>query len=321
MFKHNRISVRYQHNDPFAQGGGGAPSIFDQANQRQQQANSTMPEGMPNQPPRRATDPSRNQQSQQRQQFEQSGGTGQERDPNDSIVNQNGNDGGNEGGSLLDKYRTVSDNGQQSSGGNQPQQQSSTGGNNGGQGGQQSNGSQSNGNNQQTQDYFNLGAEHYTNAFGQRNFLDGVDKEKISAALEGDADAFTEVINAAVRNGATSSSFLSQQVAKRGSQGLLDGFRSELPKHVRDQQINDMWNGNKASLMKDPAMRPVAEAVLQQVRSRNPNATAAEINEEAEQYMREAFGAIGSNFADSQSEESNEQQSKGQDMSSLFDFG
>lgn len=300
-------------------GGGGTPNIFDQAQNRGRQESSTMPEGMPSHPPRGATDPSRNQQSQQRQQYEQQGGTGYQQDPNDNVINGNGDGSNNQGGSLLDKYRSSPDNGQQSNGNNQ-RQQSSTGSSDNGNGGQQQQQQSGSDNNQQSQDYFNLGADHYASAFGQRNFLDGIDKQKISAALEGDADAFTEVINAAVRNGATSSSFLSQQVAKRGSQGLLDGFRSELPDHVRKQQINDMWQSNKKSLMQDPAMRPVAEAILQQVQSKNPNATPAEINAEAEQYLQEAFGAIGGNFADSANKEEDNDDSNAQDMSSVFDF-
>ena len=309
MKNFNSLLTVKRNSDPFGMGGG-ALNIFDQANQRQRQQNSPMPNGMEQNIPRNATAVPNSQQRQQQQQnyqqqqFNQTGMTGGQDDPNDSIINGNDNGGSNGGGSLMDKYRQEPDNGNQQQQEAQQQQQQQ----------QPQNG---------VQDYFSLGADHFTNAFNQRDFTRGIDEDTFQKVLDGDANSLREVLNSVARNAASTSSYLSQQVSKRGTEGLLDGFKKDLPKQIRDQNINESWNNNKHSLMNDRAVAPISQAVLEMVRNRNPNATAQEINSEAERYFKELYGVMGTSMASSDESESSNGQRRssgdGLDMSQLFD--
>lgn len=306
---HARPQLATMYCAPF--GGGGDPfspntgpdtnNIFNQARQQQQQNSNTMPNGMQQQPPQGATNPAYDRHDQQ---FRETGATGsQGGDPNDGIINQDSNNGNGEGQSPLDKYRGNSDNGQQGQEQQDPNQQ------------QQQQAQQ-----QQPQevDYFEVGADKYQQLFSKQDFTQGIDQEQVQKALQGDAEAFMAVLNGVGRNAASNSSFLSSKVASKGVGSRLEKFGQEVPKMVRDQAVNEMFTNNKNKIYSDPATKPVIESIQSMVLKQNPNATASQVQQEVDEYLKAFTGSFAGTMADDEKQESQKGQQQEVDMSSIF---
>jgi hypothetical protein len=126
------------------------------------------------------------------------------------------------------------------------------------------------------------------------DFAKVMPKEKVDAALKGDSVAFNEVMNSvfhhAYANMAMSSTRIVEAMMKQQAAKLFEA----LPHHFRKHSVNDAVNGSDP-IFSNPAVAPMLETVKDQMRVKYPTASAKEIAEKAQSYVKEFAAAVSGN--------------------------
>jgi hypothetical protein len=120
------------------------------------------------------------------------------------------------------------------------------------------------------------------------NFAAGIPKETLEKALAGDATALAAAINAASQNAFHAAVLAVPGMVEPAVKTATQAVRAEVPSLFRNLQLQNTRSEN--SVLNDPAISPVVEALKSQAAAHNPTATPQEIMALVEQQMG-AFGA------------------------------
>lgn len=135
--------------------------------------------------------------------------------------------------------------------------------------------------------------EDLTARFGGLNVGNYIPQEAITKALGGDAAAFLEVLNTAVKIGAMTAHTASSDLARRGVDYSAENLQKKLPTTVSNMQLEELLRQDKT--LSAPAIKPMIDVVAKQVRDKYPGATNADIAEAARKYLEMAAGMLGAN--------------------------
>lgn len=138
---------------------------------------------------------------------------------------------------------------------------------------------------------FNLDAAKISEAASKANFTAGIAPEQLQAALKGDANALSQVINATAQQSfaqatIASTKLIEEALAKHGQRQV-----DQLPNLVKQQMVADSMATNP--LYQHEATRPLLKALETQLAAKHPNATAAQITEHAKSFIAEFAKVAG----------------------------
>ena len=120
------------------------------------------------------------------------------------------------------------------------------------------------------------------------NFAASVSAETIQKALNGDAAAFADALNSVAQNSFHAAVLAVPGMVEPAVKTATQQVRAEVPGLFRNLQLQNTRSEN--SVLNDPAISPVVEALKSQAAAHNPTATPQEIMALVEQQMG-AFGA------------------------------
>ena len=121
------------------------------------------------------------------------------------------------------------------------------------------------------------------------NFTQGIDPQKVQAALGGDANSFMEVINSATQRAFEMSLQVNAATTNAAGNTIGDRVKEYMPRAYKDQQLREAPVSNSA--LEHPAFQPMLQATRQQIARNNPQLSTAQVNAKAEEYFSSAFSA------------------------------
>lgn len=167
----------------------------------------------------------------------------------------------------------------------------------------------------------NVKSEAMQKAIGEMNFFDSSvagNQELVQNALKGDMNAFAQVLNMVARNAFSESMGMTARMTDTSARIAMERMRATAPKQVRTTTA-------EASLLKaipelsHPAYSSYATNVVNQIAQKNPNYSAEQIAEAAQNF----FGGLRGNVSPANNSQPNYQQSTpftqgNQDFSTFF---
>jgi hypothetical protein len=146
------------------------------------------------------------------------------------------------------------------------------------------------------------------------DFMHGVNPETVSKALGGDAQSFSEVINAAVRNAVSTSVQMSKGMVEHGVKTGTDRFGNTLDSRIRNFQLNSQTSKNPA--LQHPIGKALMTTVVRQIAEANPKMSAEEASAKGE----ELFSQFASMLTAKDGKEGNQESGpKKMDWTSFLD--
>lgn len=115
------------------------------------------------------------------------------------------------------------------------------------------------------------------------NFASNIPQEQMQKALAGDTQAFADVINSAAREAFAAAAQLSHGLVEQGVRTGADRLNGTLDSRIRNFSIKSQNTSNEA--LSHPAVAPMLNAVKMQIASSNPNLSADQVQQQAEQYF------------------------------------
>ena len=115
------------------------------------------------------------------------------------------------------------------------------------------------------------------------NFAANIPQEQMQKALGGDVQAFSDVINSAAREAFAAAAQLSHGLVEQGVRTGADRLNGTLDSRIRNFQVKSQNTSNEA--LNHPAVAPMLNAVKSQIASSNPNLSAEQVQQQAEQYF------------------------------------
>jgi hypothetical protein len=107
---------------------------------------------------------------------------------------------------------------------------------------------------------------------------------KITAGGPDAAAAFAQALNDVSQRAYAQSSFASTKIVEAALQKFQEGMESRLPGQIKKHQVSDSLRASNPALQ-HPAAAPIMEAMQAQLTVKYPNATVAEIQDMASQYL------------------------------------
>lgn len=141
-----------------------------------------------------------------------------------------------------------------------------------------------------TQPVFNFDPAKITETAGTMDFMANIAPENITKALSGDATAFADVINAAVRNAVVGVTVNSGNLINQALVTNNQRITSSLPTAIKQTQLMDMPTENP--ILDHPQVQPLVTALRKLAFSNNPTASAAEINKQVASYITGLGAAV-----------------------------
>lgn len=125
------------------------------------------------------------------------------------------------------------------------------------------------------------------NAFRQQlanvNFASNIPQETVQKAMSGDAQAFSDAINAATREAFAAAAQLSHGLVEHGARTAAERLNGTLDSRIRNFQIKTQNTNHEA--LAHPAVAPMLNAVKMQIAQSNPQLTPEAVQQQAEQYF------------------------------------
>lgn len=121
--------------------------------------------------------------------------------------------------------------------------------------------------------------QHVNNA----NFTANIPQETIQKAVSGDVTAFMEAINMASREAFSAAAQLSQGVSEHAAREAATRLDGTLDSRIRGHAIRTQNSDNPA--LSHPAAAPMVNAIKAQIATQNPQLTAKEVQQRAEDYF------------------------------------
>lgn len=115
------------------------------------------------------------------------------------------------------------------------------------------------------------------------NFASNIPQETVQKAMSGDAQAFSEAINAATREAFAAAAQLSHGLVEHGARTAAERLNGTLDSRIRNFQIKTQNTNHEA--LAHPAVAPMLNAVKMQIAQSNPQLTPEAVQQQAEQYF------------------------------------
>lgn len=128
-----------------------------------------------------------------------------------------------------------------------------------------------------------------------------IPQELLTKATSGDAAAFAQVINSVSQATFAASMRMANDFSARASKEAETRLTSSLPEHFKKFSLSDSTPKNPT--LSHPAVRPMIEAIKAQLAMKFPEATTADLNQKAEQYVGAMFSEIGKGTPQEKSEQ------------------
>jgi hypothetical protein len=117
----------------------------------------------------------------------------------------------------------------------------------------------------------------------QANFAASIPQETIQRAISGDAQAFSDAINAAAREAFAAAAQLSHGLVEHGSRTAAERLNSSLDSRIKNYQLRTQNTNNEQ--LQHPAVAPMLSAVKMQIAQSNPQLSPDAVQQQAEQYF------------------------------------
>jgi hypothetical protein len=141
---------------------------------------------------------------------------------------------------------------------------------------------------------FNIDPAKLAEAAKNNDFSSVVTKEQmaaINAGGEGGQKAMLQIMNAMSQKGFSDSTMTTAKIVEAALQKQQESFMKELPNIVKNQNLSDNLRSANP-VFNNPAVAPVLEMMKNQVSLKFPNATAAEQQALALQYVEQFATAV-----------------------------
>lgn len=148
------------------------------------------------------------------------------------------------------------------------------------------------------------------------DFKSFVDKETMAAMVAGGPGAVEAMMTAMQKMASgvyANAAVAATKIAESGITRALAAQEAKLPSVIRNQQLNESLSAKNPAL-RDPAIAPVVALIREQMAQKYPNASAAELQSQAEQY----FLAAGNALAPQAIVETKQTGSAGEDWDAYF---
>lgn len=282
--------------DPFAQSP--AMQQGQQPQQQQympQQQQSNMPQSVPS-----ATVPGQNSLIQSNQQ--------------DNLTGFGSVQPATGGASPLDNYSSLFNNGnnQQGQGAQQSNQQG------------QQNQQQQQQQDQQIQEALDLmkyGHSDYQATAAKLDFTNGIDSSLFQAALSGDVEALSKLLNSFGRNVFAAATHSSSKLAGTAIKQNFDQFDKGLAGKFKEFSLSNSQQSivnNKAPILNNPVIQPMLKQAMQIMSKAYPEATAEEITNHAVKYLQDVSGVINGNQNQAVQQQQQQEQEDQRGYADLF---
>jgi len=141
----------------------------------------------------------------------------------------------------------------------------------------------------------NIDPKKFTEAAQRIDFTRVVTPEQMAAIQAGGEDATKALVaamNAVAQTAYAQSAFASTRMIENAIGKAREEFRAELPSQVKRYQVSENLR-NDNPIFSNPAVSPIISALEAQLTTQYPDASAAEITEQAKRYVE----ALGTSFA------------------------
>ncbi len=115
------------------------------------------------------------------------------------------------------------------------------------------------------------------------NFASNIPQETVQKAMSGDAQAFSDAINAATREAFAAAAQLSHGLVEHGARTAAERVNGSLDSRIRNFQIKSQNTNHEA--LAHPAVAPMLNAVKMQIAQSNPQLTPEAVQQQAETYF------------------------------------
>ena len=117
----------------------------------------------------------------------------------------------------------------------------------------------------------------------QANFAASIPQETIQRAISGDAQAFSDAINAAAREAFAAAAQLSHGLVEHGSRTAAERLNGTLDSRIKNYQLKTQ--NTSIEQLQHPAVAPMLSAVKMQIAQSNPQLSPEAVQQQAEQYF------------------------------------
>lgn len=148
------------------------------------------------------------------------------------------------------------------------------------------------------QPIFNFDPAKITETANKMDFTAGIAPDAIQKALSGDASAFADVINSAVRQAVVGVTMSQGQLINQAVVANNARVTDALPTHLKRIQLTETEDANP--VFNHPAAQPLVQSLKQMALARNPQASSAEISKQISDYLLGFASAISESSAPAQ---------------------
>ena len=123
------------------------------------------------------------------------------------------------------------------------------------------------------------------------NFASNITPDTLAAITAGGEDAvtaFATALNSVAKQSMAQSILIANKLANTNLDRARQEVAETLPQQIRTQNIQN----SQTPILQNPAIKPVAEAVMSQLAVKFPNATPAEINSMTVDYINATYSAL-----------------------------
>ena len=135
---------------------------------------------------------------------------------------------------------------------------------------------------------WDVSSETLTKNFGNLDVGQFVKQEEVSAALGGDASAFMNILNTAVKIGAMSAHQASVTTTQQGVELSTKKLQQQLPEQMKNFTLEN--NLGQDPVLSAPHLQPVVKLVKDSILAHYPKATEADIKEGVIAYLQDLGG-------------------------------
>ena len=138
---------------------------------------------------------------------------------------------------------------------------------------------------------YDIPADKVQQLIGGQNFTSGLNPEQVQAALNGDVNAFMQVINTAAQNAAGFSLQSTMGALKASSTHERESWEKALPGQFKKLSASDKIS-EKNPIFRHEAAAPILESLKGAFLSKYPNATPDELADLAQSYLADFVDTV-----------------------------
>lgn len=164
---------------------------------------------------------------------------------------------------------------------------------------------------------FTVDPAKITESAGKMDFLAGVSPENITKALSGDATAFADVINQAVRQAVIGVTVSNSTLVNNAIGANNQRVTAALPDHIKKQQL--LGTPDENPIFNHPAAQPLVQSLKQIALTKNPNASVAEINQTISNFLTSFGKAVVETSPEGLKQQQQRKAGEGQDWNAYLE--